>query len=194
MDICDAFTALAARENIAEFNLIGTHDIRRETGAQVEKTRVGGFHAFHYSDVTWEPWRLGGVGFTNVSRALQNILPVLQKSYLLWQFQAETLYVSMALGTRTVFQLEILIINVISGVVYSYEITWRAPETLVRQPPLITRKMFSRHAVIMMNMNSTYNTMHVSLMTRMNQKLNESLMLQYPLSIYSPKSTKQCFD
>ena len=66
---------------------------------------------------------LPGGCFIKISRALQNILRVeicvLQKSYFLWEYQAEicTCAQSHALGTRTKSQLEILIINVISGIV-----------------------------------------------------------------------------
>ena len=50
----------------------------------------------------------------------------MQKSYFLWEFHTATLYVcpkqSHALGTRTKFQLEILTMNVISGIIYFHEI------------------------------------------------------------------------
>ena len=49
---------------------------------------------------------------------------VVQKSHFLWAFQAETLFVcpKPCFGTRTKFQLEILTINVITGIVYFREI------------------------------------------------------------------------
>ena len=49
---------------------------------------------------------------------------VLKKSYFLWESQAKTLYVwpKPCLGTRAKIQLEILTINVVSGIVYFQEI------------------------------------------------------------------------
>ena len=65
--------------------------------------------------------------FTNVSRALQNILSKFvycRNSTCDQNFKLKlcTCAQSHALGTCTKFQLEILIINVISGVVYFREI------------------------------------------------------------------------
>ena len=59
-----------------------------------------------------------------------------EKSYFLWEFQAETLYAySKPLGTQTKFQLEIItILNVISGIVYFHEIILESSPTLVKQP------------------------------------------------------------
>ena len=54
--------------------------------------------------------------FTNVSRALQNLME--------WNLKLKlcTCAQSNALGAHTMFQLEILIINAISGIVYFREI------------------------------------------------------------------------
>ena len=65
--------------------------------------------------------------FTNVSRALQNILSKFvycrsRTSYENFKLKLCTCAQSHALGTRTKFQLEILTINVISGIVYFREI------------------------------------------------------------------------
>ena len=68
------------------------------------------------------------VGVSQTFRELTKIyflkICVLQKSYLLWEFQTEicTCAQSNALGTRTKFQLEIITINVFSGIVYFREI------------------------------------------------------------------------
>ena len=77
--------------------------------------------------------------FTNVSQALQAILSKFvycRNRTFLWEFQAETLCVcdqSHALGTRTKFQLEILTIDVISGIAYFHKIilesSWNVSET-----------------------------------------------------------------
>ena len=68
-----------------------------------------------------------GVCFTNVSRALQDILLKFvycrnRSSYENFKLKLCTCAQSMALGTRTKFQLEILTINVISIIVYFREI------------------------------------------------------------------------
>ena len=65
--------------------------------------------------------------FTNVSRALQDILLNFvhcrnRSSYENFKLKLWTCAQSMALGTRTKFQLEILTINVISSIVYFREI------------------------------------------------------------------------
>ena len=78
--------------------------------------------------------------FTNVSRALQNILWNFvycrnRTSYANFKLTLCTCAQSMALGTRTKFQLEIITINVISSIIYFRETVWRARETLVKQPP-----------------------------------------------------------
>ena len=51
---------------------------------------------------------------------------------------------SHALGTRAKFQLGIPTINVVSGIVYFREIIWRAHETLVKQPPEISGRVYSQ--------------------------------------------------
>ena len=68
-----------------------------------------------------------GVCFTNVSRALQDILLKFvycrnRSSYENFKLKLCTCAQSMALGTRTKFQFEILTINVISSIVYFREI------------------------------------------------------------------------
>ena len=59
---------------------------------------------------------------------------VLQKSHFLWKFQVETLHVCQ--GTRTMSQLEILAIKVISGIVYFHKTIfkslWNINETTPR--------------------------------------------------------------
>ena len=60
---------------------------------------------------------LGGISLT--FRKLSKIFSWnLSIAEIIWEFQAEALCVCHALGTRTKFQLEILTINVISGIVY----------------------------------------------------------------------------
>ena len=78
--------------------------------------------------------------FTNVSQALQNILSKFvycgnRASYENFTLKLCTGAQSMALGTRTKFQLEIHTINVFSGVVYFRKLFWRARKTLEQQPP-----------------------------------------------------------
>ena len=73
-------------------------------------------------------WILGSGGcFTNVSRALQDILSKFVycrncTSYENFKLKLCTSAQSLALGTCTKFQLEILTINVISDIVYLHEI------------------------------------------------------------------------
>ena len=73
-----------------------------------------------------QAWDPGGC-FTNVSRALQNILSKFvyylnRISYENFKLKLCTCAQSHALGTRTKFQFEILSINVISDIVYFREI------------------------------------------------------------------------
>ena len=75
--------------------------------------------------------------FTNISQALQNIL----QKFVYWQnhtyeFQAET-NCSPALGTHTKFQLEIININVISGIVYFREIILESSQNVSENNPLV---------------------------------------------------------
>ena len=77
---------------------------------------------------------------TNVSRALQGILSKFMyftncTSCEKFMLKFCTCAQSHALGTRTKFQLEILIINGISGIVYFRKIICRARETFVKPPP-----------------------------------------------------------
>ena len=75
--------------------------------------------------------------FTNVSRALQDILSKFvycrNRIYENFKLKLSTCAQSHALGTHTKFQLEILTINVISGMVYFREIIleslWNFSET-----------------------------------------------------------------
>ena len=60
---------------------------------------------------------------------------VLQKSYFLWEFQTEALYAYHALDTRTKFQLEILTINAISGIVYFRAIISESSRNVSKTPP-----------------------------------------------------------
>ena len=73
--------------------------------------------------------KISGGCFTNVSRALQNILSKFvycKNSTCDENFKLKLCACaqSHALGTRTKFQLEILTVNVISGVVYFREIIY----------------------------------------------------------------------
>ena len=79
--------------------------------------------------------------FTNISWAIQDILLKFVycrnlRSYENYKLKLCTHAQSMALGTRTKFQLEILTINVISSNAYFRESFWRAREMLVKQPQL----------------------------------------------------------
>ena len=85
-------------------------------------------------------WRPGGC-FTNVSQALQNTLLKFvycryHTSYENFKLKLCTCAQSHALGTCTKIQLEILTINVISGIVYF----WRAREMLVKQSPGLKKR------------------------------------------------------
>ena len=81
--------------------------------------------------------------FTKVSRALQNIISkffcVLQKSYFLWEFQDETLCVCPKLyfGHRYTakFELEILTLNVISGIAYFRDIILESSRNVSETTP-----------------------------------------------------------
>ena len=73
------------------------------------------------------PFHVPGGCFTNVSRALQDILLKFvycrnRASYKNFKLKLCTCPQSHALGTHTKFQLEILTINVISGMVYCHDI------------------------------------------------------------------------
>ena len=83
--------------------------------------------------------RPGGC-FTNVSRALQNILSKFvyrRNSACDQNFKLKlcTCAQSHALGTRTKFPFEILIINVISGVVYFREIILESSRNVSETTP-----------------------------------------------------------
>ena len=69
-------------------------------------------------------WGVGVGRFTNVLQAHQNILSkcVSWKSYFFFKLKFCSCVQSMALGTRTNFQLEICNINVIYGTVYFHKI------------------------------------------------------------------------
>ena len=90
-------------------------------------------------------WWPGG-HCTNVSRALQNILSKFvycRNSACDHNFKLKlcTCAQSHALGTRTKFQLEILIINVISGVVYFREIILESSRNVSETTPCPIRAL-----------------------------------------------------
>ena len=85
----------------------------------------------------WESWGC----FTNVSRALQDILLKFvycrnRSSYENFKLKLCTCAQSMALGTRTKFQLEFLTINVISSIVYFREIILESSRNVWWNNPL----------------------------------------------------------
>ena len=59
---------------------------------------------------------------------------LLQKSNFLWKFQPET---NMVLDTSTKFRLELLIINVISGIIYFLEINQQISRNVSKTAPSI---------------------------------------------------------
>ena len=78
--------------------------------------------------------------FTKVSRALQNILSKFvycrnRTSYENFQLKLCMCAQSKALGTRTKFQLEILTINMISGIVYFREISLKSSRNVSETTP-----------------------------------------------------------
>ena len=78
--------------------------------------------------------------FTNVSRALQDILSKFvycrnHTSYENFKLKLCTCAQSPALGTRTKFQLEILTINVISGMVYFHKIILESSRNVSETTP-----------------------------------------------------------
>ena len=80
--------------------------------------------------------------FTNVSRALQHILSKFvycknRTSYENFKLKLCMCAQSLALGTRTNFQLEILTINVISGIVYFREISLKSSRSVSETTPCI---------------------------------------------------------
>ena len=81
-----------------------------------------------------------GVCFTNVSRALQDILLkfvycINRSSYENFKLKLCTCAQSIALGTRTKFQFEILAINVISSIVYFREIILESSRNVSETTP-----------------------------------------------------------
>ena len=81
--------------------------------------------------------------FTNVSRALQNILSNFvycrnRTSDANFKLTLCTCAQSHALGTRTKFQLEILTINVIFGIVYIREIVMESSRNVSETTPILT--------------------------------------------------------
>ena len=70
---------------------------------------------------------------TSYSR--KNEICVLQKLHFLWAFQAETLFVCPKPCTRTKFRLEILTINVITGIVYFREIILESSRNVSETTP-----------------------------------------------------------
>ena len=92
--------------------------------------------------------RSGGC-FTNVSRALQDIPSKLvycrnRISYENFKLKPCTCAQSPALGTRTKFQLEILTINVISGMIYFREIILESSRNVSETTPRCCRNPFSQ--------------------------------------------------
>ena len=78
--------------------------------------------------------------FSNISRALQDILLKFvycrnRSSYENFKLELCMSAQSMALGTRTKFELEILTINVISGIVYFREIILESSRNVSETPP-----------------------------------------------------------
>ena len=89
--------------------------------------------------MTWCSEEPGGC-FTNVSRALQDFLLKFVycrncSSYENFKLKLCTCAQSMALGTRTKFQLEILTINVISGIVYFREFVLESSRNVSEPTP-----------------------------------------------------------
>ena len=87
--------------------------------------------------------KTAGGCFTNVSRALQDILSKFvycrnRTSYENFKLKLCTCAQSHALGTRTKFQLEILTINVISGMVYFREIILESSRNVSKTTPCWT--------------------------------------------------------
>ena len=81
-----------------------------------------------------------GVCFTNVSRALQDILLKFvycrnRSSYENFKLKLCTCAQNMALGTRTKFQFEILDINLISSIVYFREIILESSRNVSETTP-----------------------------------------------------------
>ena len=81
-----------------------------------------------------------GVCFTNVSRALQDILLKFvycrnRSSYENFKLKLCKCAQSMALGTRTKFQFEILTINVISSIAYFREIILESSRNVSETTP-----------------------------------------------------------
>ena len=78
--------------------------------------------------------------FTNISQVLQNNLSKIYQARIHiygenFKLKLYTCAQSMALGTRTNFQLEILMQNTNSAIHKFQRIFWRACETLVKHPP-----------------------------------------------------------
>ena len=93
--------------------------------------------------VRWTHRRSPGGCFTNVSQALQDILLKFvycrnRHSYENFKLKLWTCAQSMALGTRTKFQLENLTINVISGIVYFREIILESSRNVSETTPRIS--------------------------------------------------------
>ena len=94
--------------------------------------------------------QLGGC-FTNVSRALQGILSKFvycrnRTSYENFKLKLCTRAQSPALGTRTKFQLEILTINVISGMVYFREIFLESSRNVSETTPWLSYHMYATNS------------------------------------------------
>ena len=61
----------------------------------------------------------------------------MQKSYFMWEFQAETLYVCPmpCYGARTQYQLKIVTINGISGIVYIRDYILKSSRNVSKTTP-----------------------------------------------------------
>ena len=85
-------------------------------------------------------FRITGGCFTNISRALQNILSEFEycgnsTCYANIKLKLCTCAQSHALGTRTKFPLEILTMNVISGIAYFHEIILESSRNVSETTP-----------------------------------------------------------
>ena len=90
-------------------------------------------------------WEIPVGHFTNVSQALQNIslkICVLQKSYFLWEFQADTLYVcpKPCFGHTYKVSAWNSPIDVISGIVYFSEIILESSRNVNETTPRTTER------------------------------------------------------
>ena len=133
--------------------------------------------------------QLGGC-FTNVSRALQNILSKFvycRNSTCDQNFKLKlcTCAQSHALGTCTTFQLEILIINVISGVVYFREIILESSRNISETTPWFWwRTLATNGAQIQCRWHTRSGTVwHFSVRKNLSKIGNNPTIAKYRLSM-----------